>query len=127
MSRATTLPVNEDIAWIAVGAKVRYLSHRGEPVGTKVMGEGHPDTAWICIGNVGKVIKLSTGYPRHRCPDHHKEPDCICGGSECSDEPGWVGAMAAWATVEYETDKPGRTIKRAIQRDEEGKNWERVS
>jgi hypothetical protein len=112
--------------WIKVGDSVRCLGGEYErKPGFRVVGEGHPDTAWLLVGAVGKVLKVSPGYPRHRCPDHHKDPDCICGGDEFGN--GWVDVMSSWATVEYETDKPRRTIKRAIQCDEEGDDWERVS
>lgn len=120
------LPVNEDTSWIRVGDAVRYRDKRGAPNGRRVLGEGYPDTAWLCVGAVGRVVEVKQGYPRHPCPDHHKEPDCICGGYEFSDEVGWIPAHAAWATVEFESDKPGVFIKRAIDRDGEGDCWERV-
>jgi len=111
-------------AWIKVGAKVRYLE-AGRPAGERVMGEGKP-TAWLLVGALGTVTELHTGYPEHRCPDHGSDPDCVCGGEGVADRPGWVRANPPWATVEFETDVPGRVIKRAIDSSEEGKGWERV-
>lgn len=111
--------------WITIDDKVRHLRD-GKATGEKWMGEGENPTAWLFTGAIGTVRKISPGFPRHRCPDHHLKPACICGGSECAEHPGWIEVHASWATVEYETDVPGRTIKRAIQIDEEGNDWERV-
>ena len=109
---------------ITLGMQVRYI-RRDRPTGERVMGEGDP-TAWLCVGAVGKVIELHEGYEKHRCPDHHRDPNCVCGGFETTNTPGWVNEMAPWATVEYETDRPGCTIKRAIESGDRGKTWERV-
>lgn len=119
-----------DMSWVKIGEKVRFASPHWSskeplPEGTRVMGEGDPDTAWLCVGALGTVIKMNPGYARHRCPDHRNEPDCVCGGSDYG-ESGWIEEMPAWATVEYETDKPGRTIKRAIHKADEGKDWTRA-
>lgn len=110
--------------WIAPGAAVRCLWGPGRKPGERVMGEGSPDTAWLCVGAAGKVVAVSAGYPRHRCPDHAGAPDCVCGDE--GPDAGWVPAMESWATVEYETDKPGRAIRRAITRSSEGETWERA-
>lgn len=105
--------------WIKVGDRVRYI-HPKRPMGDQVFGEGDP-VAWLCIGAEGTVTELHEGYPAHPCPDHSDYPDCICG------DEGTVPAMSPWAVVEYESDIPGRKIKRAIQKDAEGEGWERVS
>ena len=109
---------------ITVGMKVRFIKP-GRPNGEKWIGEGKP-TAWLCVGALGRVTELHEGYASHRCPDHHKAPDCICDGDE-ADRPGWVREMPPWATVEYEADTHGRAIKRAIEPSDEGKFWERVT
>ena len=111
-------------AGITVGMKVRFL-RKGAEDGTRVMGEGIP-TAWLCVGATGKVVELHDGYAGHRCPDHHLDPDCICGG-DLATKSGWVDEMEAWATVEYDTDIPGRTIRRAINPSDKGKTWKPVS
>lgn len=111
-------------AGITVGMKVRFI-HKGSENGARIMGEGQP-TAWLCVGAVGKVIELHGGYAAHPCPDHHLDPDCICGGADVADRSGWVREMEPWGTVEYETDIPGRTILRAIQPSDKGKTWKPV-
>ena len=107
-------------AGITLGMRVQYV-RKGTATGERVMGEGQP-TAWLCVGAIGQVIELHPGYASHRCPDHHKDPDCVCGGDQ-AERPGFVGEMESWGTVEYETDIPGRTIKRAILPSEKGKGW----
>ena len=93
--------------WIKVGDKVRHLE-KGEVTGEKWLGDGKP-TAWLFSGCIGTVLEISPGFAEHRCPDHHLDPDCICGGEECG-RSGWIECSPSWATVEYETDIQGRTI-----------------
>jgi hypothetical protein len=111
-------------AGISFGMRVKYI-HKDDAAGTRIMGEGKP-TAWLCVGAVGKVIELHGGYAGHPCPDHHKDPDCICGGADNAIKPGFVSEMEPWGTVEYQTDIPGRTIKRAIMPSDKGKTWKQV-
>jgi len=111
-------------AGIKLGMRVQYI-RKGTANGERVMGEGQP-TAWLCVGAIGTVIELHEGYAEHRCPDHHRDPNCVCGGFETTNRPGWVQEMAPWATVEYETDIHGRTIKRAIEAGDKGKSWKPV-
>jgi hypothetical protein len=111
-------------AGITVGMRVQYIRN-GTATGQRVMGDGQP-TAWLCVGTVGKVVEIHGGYAGHPCPDHHKDPNCICGGDDVAIKPGFVSEMEPWGTVEYETDIPGRTIKRAIVPSEKGKAWKPV-
>lgn len=111
-------------AGITLGMKVKYI-RKGSKAGEQIMGDGQP-TAWLCVGALGVVTELHPGYAGHRCPDHSRTPDCICGGEGVAEVSGMVGEMEAWGTVEYETDLPGRTLKRAICPSDKGKTWKPV-
>jgi hypothetical protein len=107
-----------------IGSKVRFLGYgyaNQRNVGDRVIGEGRP-TAWLCVGAVGTVLEHRDGYPRHRCPDHERTPDCVCG----DESDGWVKEMEPWAVVAFETDQPGRMIRRAVSPSDRGKTFEVV-
>lgn len=111
-------------AGIKIGMRVQYIRKDSE-IGARIMGDGQP-TAWLCVGAIGTVIEIHSGYAGHRCPNHHLDPDCICGGEDVAIKPGFVSEMEPWGTVEYETDIPGRTIKRGITPSDKGKTWKPV-
>lgn len=117
-----------------IGTEVRYI---GRPDGEKSSGEylnpesvpfgfgaSVPDSeiAWIVGGCTGRVVKHGKGYAAHRCPDHKKAPDCICGNPY----DGEIDAMPDWAVIAWESDHEGRTLERCIDLENEGDQWERV-
>ena len=103
---------NETIGWKhrpEIGERIRCTSRQ---VGERVAAY---DGLWLHGGDVGVVVRVIPGYPRHRCHNHAKSPDCICGGG------GWVFQNAAAPVVRYPNG-----IERCISPEDEGRGWERV-
>lgn len=115
----------DDTGWLRAGDVLEYLDRPGRPKGERVLGEGAPETRWLCVGALGLVVEVKRGYPRHRCPDHVGAPDCVCGDGEVGDAPGWVPERGPCALVEWETDRPGLTMRRLVHPEDEGEDWRR--
>lgn len=88
-----------------IGDEVIY---KGLPNGAKIGSEVDGRTHWFSSGAVGKVVRFIPGYPRHRCPDHGKAPDCVCGGN------GWVPAEKDSAVGSFPCDCGSQRIERCV-------------
>ncbi len=117
----------DEIGWDVkrpnVGDRIRCTAR---PDGERVLGIGHPGAErWLLGGTVGEVTRIIPGYPRHLCPDHDDDPDCVCGGAEYGD--GWVDEDSASPVVTYPAEGGEGVVERCVSPEDEGESWERVS
>lgn len=106
-------------AALPLGTRVRK-----RPLRHRVGGyDGEKRPYWVAVDAEGVVVDYIAGYPEHGCPDHHRAPECSCGGESGRIRASEAVAVVAWSTS-YEDGSPGPPHRSCIELGQRGETWE---